>query len=182
MSCTPETFTALTNSLETVRVDRAKVNALLAFQNVQVDTKVLEKIEFGYTRKEGKRIPAFVLHCSNKKFVSFTLASAPDTDAAVRSALVSLANLRDHSNSPGIPRCVVIDLGRYEEAPDKVQKACSFDFEHEDWTRQHLYRAESRLSPSLAIGEFWEDKEPPRFEKVSEYEMKAFLNIRRKGL
>jgi hypothetical protein len=177
-----DAFTELTNSLGTLSVDRARIDDLFRFGRVQAELVRLERVEFGYVPGHGKKSAAFVLRCQMGKLLSFSAADAPDDDMAVKRSLRSLAELERLSSQSNVFRMVVLDMGRYEDAPDDTRRTCAFDVEQRMPTLASLERPDFRISPSLAIGQYWAGKEPPGFEKVSEYRTKALLYIRRKGL
>jgi hypothetical protein len=176
-----ETFKGVTNSLSSLTIDQPKLRALIRAEQMEITASHLQKVEFGHMNWQGRRTLAFMLHCKDKSF-SFAAEEKGTPGETLKIATNWFAKLSDASSQSNPFRMVVIDLGRFPNGPEGIQRTCSFALEERPDAMTRIERADFRLPPALEIAEFWDNTQPDGFEKIGEYQMNADLIIRRKGL
>jgi len=178
VSSKSEAFEALTNSLQSVKIDKTALFAALTPKKPELTTNHLEKVEIGYMPWRNARVAAFVFHCQGKIY-SFAAFGAGVPDQTLGWMRPSLEKLRDTSTDATMRRMVVIVIAPTGDGPNDVQRTCHFIIEPASSQMVDLHADYFPITPVMMFSEEWENKMPASFEKSAEYKMDAKLVIRK---
>jgi hypothetical protein len=171
-------FAALTNSLQTLTIDKAQFLESLQPKKPSLVTNHLDKIEVGYMRWRGRRTAAFVFR---SKEITFCVAAgdASKPEEIIKSSLDSRAKMRDLARDTGVFRMALVDSSRFGSRPQDYQTLVTFFAETNAATIAQLKHGEYHGAPLLMAWEVWTNREPEAFQKVGVYDVKATLLVRK---
>jgi len=178
VSCNADSFKAITNSMQSIKIDKRQVLELLQPKQPEITTSHLNDVEVGFMQWRGRRTAAFVLHSQDRIF-SFAAADGGKPDDTVKSSLGALEKMRDLSRQPNALRMAIVDNGRIGDGPEDYQTVVNFLAETNAATITQLKQEEYRVTPLLMIWESWTNHEPEAFQKVGEYDVNATLLMRK---
>jgi hypothetical protein len=180
ISCNAASFKAITNSMQSIQIDKRQVLALLQPKPPHIAISHLEKVEVGYMQWRGRRTAAFVFRSKDGIF-SFAAADGGHPEDAVKNSLDSLGRMRDLSRQPNVMRMALVDSGRTGDGPNDYQTVVNFFAETNAAAIAELKRGEYHGAPLLMTWEYWTNREPEAFQKVGEYDVNATLFIRKEN-
>lgn len=178
VSCNADSFKAMTNSMQSIRIDKRQVLALLQPRPPHIATSHLDKVEVGYMQWRGRRTAAFVFRSKGRIF-SFAAADGGKPEDTVKSSLDSLGKMRDLSRQPDVLRMAFVDSGRTGDGPEDYQTVVNFFAETNAAAIAELKRGEYHGAPLLMMWESWTNREPEAFQKVGEYDVNGTLLMRK---
>lgn len=175
-----DAFKTATNSLQSLKIDKAKLFESLQPKKPEVTAEQLEKVDVGYvTGRSGRgyrRVAAFVFHCRNKT-VSFTAVDNGNPADPINRVVPWLLRFQGNSG-PHVLRAVIIEIAQ-EGSTDYFEKTCGFVIETNSAIIEQLKEDRVRAPASLRMLYWNENQEPPGFEKIGEYKVNAMLLIRK---
>ena len=177
VSCDAEKFKALTNSLQSLKLDKKQVLESLEPTKPDIKTSRLNKIEYGFIQVQKQPVATFVFY-ANDRILSCSSFGDGNYDRTLKAPLGSFAKLRDLSNQPNALRMAIVDIGMDQSSPGEGQKSCSFVAETNAAAISQIKAGDYRLPMEIYVWKIW-DKVPEGFQKLGEYKVNAVLFVRK---
>lgn len=177
VSCNPDNFKALTNSLLSLKLDKRKVLESLEPTKPDIKTSRLDKIAYGLIRVQKQPVATFVFYASDR-IISCSSFGDGNYERTLKSPLGSFAKMRDLSNQSNALRMAIIDIGMDHSSPGEGQKSCSFVAETNATAITQIKEGGYRLPMEIYVWKIW-DEVPEGFQKIGEYKVNAILFVRK---
>jgi hypothetical protein len=177
VSCDEGKFKAVTNSLQSLKLDKKQVLDSLEPTKPDIKTSRLNRIEYGFIQVQKKPVATFVFYADDRILACSSFGDG-NYERTLNQPLGSFAKLRDLSNQPNGLRMAVVDIGMDQSSPGEGQKSCSFIAETNPAAISQLKAGDYRLPMEIYIWKIW-DKVPDDFQKLGNYEVNATLFVRK---
>lgn len=184
VSCDATTFNALTNSLQSLKINKSRLLASLKPRKPEVTTQRLDKVTVGYipTRPfNGRYIAAFIF-CGEQRTFAFTAVDNGNPAVPVNSAAKWLEKLCDLSNQKDSLRMAVFEIGENEVSLGYDERTCGFIAETNKTAIELAKKNDFHCPTALNILSWQDNGNLEGFQKIAEYKMDATLFIRKREI
>lgn len=174
----PMAFVALTNSLHSLKIDKAGLLKSVGPKRPSIGTSHLDSVDVGYMQWRGRRTAAFVFRGKDRIF-SFAAADSGDPQKMINTALDPLTQLANLSQQRDALRAAVVNIGRIGNGPRDYEIGISFlalpkapSVKVQDW--------ETYNDPALLRAwECWTNQLPAGFQEFRHFNVNASLIVRK---
>jgi hypothetical protein len=184
VSCDTTTFKTLTNSLQSLKINKSQLLASLKPRKPEVTTQRLDKVMVGYipTRPfDGRYIAAFIFQGEHQTY-AFTAADNGNPNTLVHNAAKWLEKLCKLSNQKDSLRMAVFEIGENEVSVGYDERTCGFIAETNKAAIELAKKNDFHCPTALNIWSWRENGSLDGFTIIAEYKMDATLFIRKREI
>ena len=174
-----KTFQEITNSVQSITIDKDKFLNALAPKQANVITNQLVEVEVGHIQQNNDTLGVGVFH-TKEKIYSFAVGHTFNPKNDLNESIAAFERLRDFSNDPNGLRLVLIDIAPGIPQTTLLYKAetnteAIARFRMGNLRDSNLYL---NLASLTLIWQFWDNQVPSGFQKEADYKMNATLYVR----